>query len=47
MGEFAGATRAWKLNTYGLSWKQVRYIADALTETAEKYRIPITPQVTP
>ena len=47
VGEFAGATRAWKLNTYGLSWKRVRYLADAFTEIAEKYQIPITPQVTP
>lgn len=42
-GEFAGATRTWKLNTYGLSWKRVRYLADAFTEIAEKYEIPISP----
>ncbi|HIH03158.1 MAG TPA: O-phospho-L-seryl-tRNA:Cys-tRNA synthase [Methanoregulaceae archaeon] len=42
VGEFAGATRTWKLNTYGLSWKQVRYLADTFIEVAEKYRIPIT-----
>ncbi|OPX73148.1 MAG: O-phospho-L-seryl-tRNA:Cys-tRNA synthase [Methanoregulaceae archaeon PtaB.Bin152] len=42
-GEFAGATRTWKLNTYGLSWKKVRYLADAFTEIAEAYNIPITP----
>ena len=41
VGEFAGATRTWKLNTYGLSWKQVRYLADAFTEIAEKYQIPV------
>ncbi len=40
-GEFAGATRTWKLNTYGLSWKQVRYLADVFTEIAEKYQIPV------
>ncbi len=44
VGEFAGATRTWKLNTYGLSWKQVRYLADTFAEVAEKYRIPITLQ---
>ncbi|MEN6518978.1 MAG: O-phospho-L-seryl-tRNA:Cys-tRNA synthase [Methanospirillum sp.] len=44
VGEFAGATRTWKLNTYGLSWKQVRYLADTFIEVAEKYRIPITLQ---
>lgn len=42
-GEFAGATRTWKLNTYGLSWKRVRYLADAFTEIAEKYEIPVSP----
>lgn len=41
VGEFAGATRTWKLNTYGLSWKQVRYLADAFTEIAEKHQLPI------
>ena len=43
VGEFAGATRTWKLNTYGLNEKQVRYLADAFTEIAEKYEIPLTP----
>ena len=42
VGEFAGATRTWKLNTYGLSWKQIRYLAGAFTEIAEKYELPIT-----
>jgi len=42
VGEFAGATRTWKLNTYGLSWKQVRYLADAFQEIAAKYDLPIT-----
>ncbi|MCK9305923.1 MAG: O-phospho-L-seryl-tRNA:Cys-tRNA synthase [Methanoculleus sp.] len=42
VGEFAGATRTWKLNTYGLSWKQIRYLADAFTEIAEKYELPRT-----
>ena len=41
VGEFAGATRTWKLNTYGLTWKQVRYLADAFTGIAEKYQIPV------
>ncbi len=41
VGEFAGATRTWKLNTYGLSWEKVRYLSDAFTEIAEKYRIPV------
>jgi Sep-tRNA:Cys-tRNA synthetase len=41
VGEFAGATRTWKLNTYGLSDLQVHYLADAFTEIAEKYEIPV------
>jgi len=47
VGEFAGATRTWKLNTFGLSWKRIRYLAETFTEVAEKYQIPITPKVTP
>ena len=41
VGEFAGATRTWKLNTYGLSDRQIHYLADAFTEIAEKYEIPV------
>jgi len=41
VGEFAGATRTWKLNTYGLNEKQIRYLADVFTEIAEKYEIPV------
>ena len=41
VGEFAGATRTWKLNTYGLTWDQIHYLADAFTEIAEKYQIPV------
>ena len=37
VGAFSGATRAWKLNTYGLSWDQIRYVADAFKEIAGKY----------
>ncbi|WOX55108.1 O-phospho-L-seryl-tRNA:Cys-tRNA synthase [Methanoculleus sp. UBA374] len=42
VGEFAGATRTWKLNTYGLSWKQIHYLADAFTEIADTYGLPRT-----
>lgn len=42
VGEFAGSTRTWKLSTYGLSWKKVKYLADAFTEIAEKYDLTIT-----
>ncbi len=41
VGEFAGATRTWKLNTYGLSEKQVRYLGDVFAGIAEKYGIPV------
>ena len=37
VGAFSGATRGWKLNTYGLSWDQIRYVADAFKEIAGKY----------
>jgi len=40
-GEFPGATRTWKLNTYGLTSKQVEYLAESFTEIARKYNIPI------
>ncbi len=39
VGEFAGATRAWKLNTYGLTWTQIEYLTQALQDIAKKYRI--------
>ncbi|WP_406660979.1 O-phospho-L-seryl-tRNA:Cys-tRNA synthase [Methanolobus sp. ZRKC3] len=41
VGEFAGATRSWKLSTYGLSWEKVHYLADSLAEIAEKYEIKV------
>jgi len=37
VGAFAGATRAWKFNVYGLNWDQIRYVADAFGEIAAKY----------
>ena len=41
VGEFAGATRIWKLNTYGLSWEKVRYVVDTFQEIAEKYNLQV------
>ncbi|VUT23655.1 MAG: O-phospho-L-seryl-tRNA:Cys-tRNA synthase [Candidatus Methanolliviera sp. GoM_oil] len=38
-GIFPGSTREFKLNTYGLSWDQIKYLADAFKEIAEKYGI--------
>lgn len=42
VGEFAGSTRVWKLNTYGLSWDRIRYLSEAFIEIAEKYALPVT-----
>lgn len=39
VGEFPGATRIWKLNTYGLTWDQIKYLVNAFKEIAEKYGI--------
>ena len=37
VGEFAGSTRVWKLNTYGLSWSRIKYLSEAFIAIAEKY----------
>ncbi len=37
VGEFAGSTRVWKLNTYGLSWERIKYLSEAFIAIAEKY----------
>lgn len=41
VGEFPGATRMWKLNTYGLTWEQIEYLGEAFIEIAEKYGLTI------
>jgi Sep-tRNA:Cys-tRNA synthetase len=41
IGEFAGATKTWKLNTYGLSWDQIKYLSDAFLDIAKKYDLKI------
>ncbi len=41
IGEFEGSTRVWKLNTYGLSWERIRYLADAFLDIARKYKLPV------
>ena len=38
-GIFPGTTREFKLNTYGLNWEQVKYLANAFKEIAEKYEL--------
>lgn len=39
VGGFAGSTRTWKLNTYGLTWEQIKYLGGAFIEIANKYGI--------
>src|SRR5512137_433885 len=41
IGEFSGATRTWKLNTYGLNWDQIKYAADSFLDIASKYKLRI------
>lgn len=41
-GIIPGATRELKLNVYGLSWYQIRYLADAFKEIAEKYDLSLS-----
>jgi len=41
IGEFAGATKKWKFNTYGLSWEQIKYLANVFQEIAKKYNIKV------
>jgi len=41
IGEFAGATKTWKLNTYGQTWEQIKYTADSFLDIAEKYGLSI------
>ena len=36
IGPFAGATKAWKLNTYGLSWDQIKYLSDSFKEIGKE-----------
>ena len=42
VGGFAGATRQWKLNTYGLSWDQTKYLTHAFQDIASKYGINVS-----
>jgi Sep-tRNA:Cys-tRNA synthetase len=41
IGEFAGATRTWKLNTYGQTWEQIKYTAESFLDIAKKYGLDI------
>ena len=39
VGEIAGATKKWKLNVYGLTWSQIKYLAEAFRSIAQKHGI--------
>jgi Sep-tRNA:Cys-tRNA synthetase len=41
VGIFTGATRAWKMNTYGLTWNQIKHLAQAFQDIAEKYELKV------
>ncbi len=41
VGEFAGSTRVWELNTYGLGWSRIKYLGEAFIEIAEKYGLAV------
>ncbi|MDY6966524.1 MAG: O-phospho-L-seryl-tRNA:Cys-tRNA synthase [Halobacteriota archaeon] len=41
-GIFPGATREYKLNVYGLSWDQIKYLADAFKDIAQKYGLNVS-----
>lgn len=42
VGEFTGSTRTWKLNTYGLTWDQIKYLGHAFIDIAEKYDMSVS-----
>lgn len=42
VGIFPGATKQYKLNVYGLTWDQIRYLADVFKDIAKKYNLPVS-----
>ncbi|MFZ1127569.1 O-phospho-L-seryl-tRNA:Cys-tRNA synthase [Methanoregula sp.] len=42
-GIIPGATRVWKFNTYGMTAKQARYLADAFVAVAQENGLPVLP----
>ncbi|MCX8204853.1 MAG: O-phospho-L-seryl-tRNA:Cys-tRNA synthase [Candidatus Nezhaarchaeota archaeon] len=40
-GVMKGATKKWKLNTYGLTWEQVKYLAWAFQDIARAYGLEV------
>ncbi len=43
VGITPGITTEWKLNTYGLSWEQIKYLTNAFLEIAEENNLYIKP----
>ncbi len=41
-GPFPGATNEWKLNTYGISWAQIKYLSEAFLEIAKETGIKLS-----
>ena len=41
IGEFAGATRTWKLNTYSQTWEQIKYTAQSFLDIANKHGLKV------
>ena len=39
VGIFPGATRQWKLNTYGLTWAQVKHVAESFKDLARAHNL--------
>ena len=42
VGEFVGATKTWKLNTYGLTWDQIKYLTSAFQDIARRYELKVS-----
>jgi len=40
--QFAGTTRAWRLNIYGLNWELIKYLAQAFHDISRTYGIKMT-----
>lgn len=41
IGIFAGATRKWKMNPYGLTWDQIEHLSGAFKDIARKYDLSV------
>ncbi len=41
IGIFPGATRKWKMNSFGLTWDQVEHVAESFKDIAKKYDLSV------